>query len=29
VEGDLDSDSFTCATVDGQVDYIRIEDRRI
>lgn len=29
VEGELENDSFTCATVDGRVDYVRIEDRRI
>lgn len=29
VEGDLQSDSFTCATQNGRVDYIRINDRAI
>ena len=29
VEGDLDSDSFTCASTDGRVDYIRINNRDI
>jgi hypothetical protein len=29
VEGDLENDSFTCATINGQVDYVRIEDRQI
>jgi hypothetical protein len=29
VEGELENDSFTCATVNGQVDYVRIEDRAI
>jgi hypothetical protein len=28
VEGNLDNDGFTCATVNGQVDYIRIEGRQ-
>ena len=27
VEGNLNDDSFTCATTNGQVDYIRINDR--
>jgi hypothetical protein len=27
VEGNLNNDSFTCATTNGQVDYIRINDR--
>jgi hypothetical protein len=29
VEGDLSNDSFTCATSNGQIDYIRIENRNI
>jgi hypothetical protein len=29
VEGDVDQDSFTCAATNGQVDYIRINDREI
>ena len=29
VEGDLNSDSFTCAATDGRVDYIRINNRDI
>jgi hypothetical protein len=29
VEGNLDNGGFTCATVDGQVDYVRIGDREI
>ena len=29
VEGDLNSDSFSCAATDGRVDYIRINDRDI
>ena len=29
VEGDLQSDSFTCATQNGRVDYIRVNDRAI
>jgi hypothetical protein len=29
VEGDLNSDSFSCAATDGRVDYIRINNRDI
>lgn len=29
VEGDLNSDSFTCAATDGRVDYIRINNNEI
>lgn len=29
VEGDLQNDRFTCATTNGRVDYIRINDRTI
>jgi hypothetical protein len=29
VEGDLQSDSFTCAATNGRVDYIRVNDRAI
>ncbi len=29
VEGDLSQDAFTCAATNGQIDYIRINDRAI
>jgi hypothetical protein len=29
VEGDLERNAFTCATANGQIDYIRIDDRQI
>jgi hypothetical protein len=29
VEGDLDRNAFTCATANGQVDYLRIDDRQV
>lgn len=29
VEGDIDNEAFTCATANGQVDYIRINNRNI
>jgi hypothetical protein len=29
VEGDIDNEAFTCATANGQIDYIRVNNRNI